>query len=199
MDTSTREEVILYETAQLLLKIPFDDVTMTAVSAKTGMSKRTLYQYFSSREDLLVRAVAKLSQSIFIPLSSKDSKLPLSKRLSILMRVNTPPGCEGNKLECLRSIVAKAHSYPTLAQNLYSNGYGALLGFVRAEITRAIEDNEIKLPLADVELAAEMLMGMVFENTLARLLHPFAQPLPDAERDRRRECAIDIFLRAHAP
>jgi AcrR family transcriptional regulator len=199
MDTPAREAAILRATAQLLLEVPFDNVTMAAVSAKTAMSKRTLYQYFSNREDLLIRAVADLSRSIFIPLSSKYSKLPLPERLSILMRVNTPPGSEENKLECLRSIVAKAQSYPTLAQNLYSNGYGALIGFVCTEITRAIEDNEIALALADVELASEMLLSMAFENTLARLLHPLAPPPPLAEQDRRREFAIAMFLRAHAP
>lgn len=194
MPAPAREAAILRTTAQLLLEIPFDDVTMDVVSAKAGMSKRTIYEHFKSRDDLLIRAIIDISRTIFLPLSETDTKRPLRERLSLLLRLNVPPGREENKLECLRSIIAKAQTFPVLTQSLYDNGHGALLGFVRTELLRAMNNGEIGLPQAEVSMAAEMLLDMALENTLTRLLRPSAPPQSKDEVDRRREMAITIFL-----
>lgn len=198
MDSLAREAVILDATAQLLLEIPFDEITMDVVSAKVGMSKRTVYEHFKSREELLIQAIVKISKTVFSPLKPEDVQRPLRDRLSILLRLNAPPGCEANKLECLRSIIAKAQTFPALAQQLYDNGRGALLGFVRNELLRAIAVGEIDLCKTDVPMAAEMLLDMALENTLTRLLHPSAPPQNIGEVERRRELAITIFLKGCA-
>jgi AcrR family transcriptional regulator len=199
MPNSAREAVILRVAAQMLLDIPFDDVTMAAIARAAGMSKRTVYEHFKNREDLLVKAIIYVSRTIFLPLSAEDAQRPLYERLSILLKINAPPGCEANKLEFLRSIIAKAQTYPVLAQNLYANGHGALIGFIRAEILRAVESGDIVLTDINADTAAEMLLDMAFKNTLTRLLHPGEASLGDAEVARRRELAIALFLRGCAP
>lgn len=198
MQSSAREAAILRAAAQLLLEVPFDDVTMAVIASKVGMSKRTVYEHFKSREDLLVRAIIDLSRTIFLPLKQSDADRPLRERLSILLRFNAPAGGEMNTLEFLRSVVAKAQTYPVLAQKLHANGYGALAGFVQIEIIRAIEGGEIALPDADIGLATEMLLDMAFENKLIRLLHPNGPPQDQVQVERRRELAITIFLRGCA-
>ena len=199
MDPSAREAAILRAAAQLLLEVPFDDVTVDVIACRASMSKRTVYEHFKNREDLLVRAIVDISRTIFLPLSSEDAQRPLRDRLSLLLRINPPPGCEENKLEFLRSIIAKAQTYPILAQQLHANGRGALVGFVRTEISRAMKSGEISIAPSDVEMAAEMLLDMAFENTLTRLLHPSSPPQDEAEVERRRELAITVFLRGCAP
>ena len=199
MDPSAREAAILRAATQLLMEVPFDDVTMAAIACRTGMSKRTVYEHFKNREDLLVRSIVDISRTIFLPLRGEDTQRPLRDRLSLLLRINAPPGCEANKLEFLRSIIAKAQAYPVLAQQLYANGRGALIGFVRTEIARAIESGEIVLPPSDLEMAAEMILDMAFESTLKRLLHPGSPSEDEAEVERRREFAIAVFLRGCAP
>lgn len=192
MPPPAREAAILRATTELLQEIPFDDVTMTAIAARAGMSKRTVYEHFTCREDLLVRAVSDLLQTIFVPLSAKDAARPLPERLSLLLQLNGPPECDAHNLECLRSIVAKAQTFPLLAAKLHANGHGALAGFLAAELARA---TELSLDPKDIPLAAEMLLDMAFENTLTQLLHPGAPLLPQAQIDRRREFAIALFLR----
>lgn len=199
MDPSAREAAILEVAAQLLMEVPFDDVTMVAIACRAGMSKRTVYEHFKNREELLVRSIVDISRTIFLPLSSEDTQRSLRDRLSLLLRINAPPGCEAHKLEFLRSIIAKAQAYPVLAQQLHANGRGVLIGFVRTEIERAMESGEIVLAPADLNMAAEMLLDMAFENTLTRLLHPGLQRQDDAEIERRRDFAITVFLRGCAP
>ncbi|WP_417260279.1 TetR/AcrR family transcriptional regulator [Celeribacter sp.] len=199
MCLAAREAAILRATAQLLLEIPFDDVTMSLVARTAGMSKRTVYEIFKSREDLLVRAVINLARTIFLPLKAEDAKRPLSERLSLLLRFNAPSGEDMNKLELLRSVIAKAQTYPVLAHELYTSGRGTLVGFVRAELESAIASGEISLPQGDIDMAVEILLDMALENPLTRLLQPHAQQPSDLEVERRREFAIAMFLRGIAP
>jgi len=195
---AAREAAILRATAQLLLEIPFDDVTMSLVARTAGMSKRTVYEIFKSREDLLVRAVINLSRTIFLPLKAEEAKRPLNERLSLLLRFNTPSGEDMNKLELLRSVIAKAQIYPDLAHELHTSGRGTLAGFVRAELESAIADGEIYLSQSDLDMAVEILLDMALENPLTRLLQPRAQLPSDLEVERRREFAIAMFLRGIA-
>lgn len=199
MKLAAREAAILRVAAQLLLETPFDKVTMAAIADKAGMSKRTVYEIFNSREELLVRAVINVSGTIFLPLKDEERDLPLSERLSILLRVNTPSSTDHNKLELLRSVIAKARTYPDLAYNLYTSSKGTLAGFLRAELLRAIESGEISLSRNDIELAIEMLMDMALENPLPQLLQPDATPTSEREKERRLQFAITLFLRGLAP
>nr|WP_290122951.1 TetR/AcrR family transcriptional regulator [Pacificibacter marinus] len=199
MKQAAREAVILRAAAQLLMETPFDDVTMAVIAAKAGMSKRTVYELFESRDDLLVRAVINFSRSFFLPLKAEDSQRPLSERLSLLLRINAPSEENWNKLEILRSAVAKARTYPVLARKLYASSRGTLAGFLRAELVCAIERGELVLPLPDIDMAVDILLDMVFENPLTRLLHPDAPPLSEREVEQRREFAIAIFLRGITP
>ena len=199
MDPSERETVILKVTAQLLMAVPFDEVTMAVIARRAGMSKRTVYEHFKNREELLVRAIEYISRTVFRPLNTEDAQRPLRERLSLLLRINQPPGSDANKLEFLRSIIAKARAYPVLAQQLRANGHGAVVGFVQTEISRAVESGEIALAPFDQKMAAETLLDMAFENILTRLLHPALSTQDSVKAERRREFAITVFLRGCSP
>lgn len=199
MDPSERETAILMVTAQLLMTVPFDEVTMAVIACRAGMSKRTVYLHFKNREELMVRAIEDISRTVFRPLNTEDAQRPLRERLSLLLRVNEPPGSDASKLEVLRSIIAKAQTYPVLAQQLHANGRGAVVGFVRAEISRAVDSGEIALVPSDLEMAAETLLDMACENILTRLLHPGLTLLDAAKVERRREFAITVFLHGCSP
>ncbi|MGB3242974.1 MAG: helix-turn-helix domain-containing protein, partial [Sulfitobacter sp.] len=77
MDPSARESAILGVTAQLLLAVPFDEVTMALIARRAGMSKRTVYEHFKNREELLVRAIEHISRTFFRPLNTEDAQRPL--------------------------------------------------------------------------------------------------------------------------
>ena len=104
-----------------------------------------------------------------------------------------------NKLELLRSVIAKARTYPDLAYNLYTSSKGTLSGFLRAELLRASESGEISLSRNDVDLAVELLMDMALENPLTHLLQPDAPPTSEREKERRLQFAITLFLRGLTP
>ncbi|SFJ06925.1 TetR/AcrR family transcriptional regulator [Celeribacter neptunius] len=194
MDLQAREEAILEAAGDLLSEQGVDHVTMAAIARRAGMSKRTLYEHFDGREALLGKVIARIGETIFRPLALEDTERPLSERLKLLLTLNKPVGSEAQKLEFLRTIIAQAQTYPTLARQLLENGRGRLVGFVTAELLRAVARGEIAVPAERIELAGAILVDMVFEDPIPRMLDP-SLPHPGPEdMTQRRDLAIDLFL-----
>lgn len=198
MDMQTREEAILDAAGRLLSEAGLDHVTMAAIARRAGMSKRTIYAHFDGREALIGRVIARISETIFRPLGPEDADLSLAERLRLLLTFNKPAGSEDQKLEFLRTIIARAQTYPTLARQLHGDGRGRLTGFVETELQRAVLRGEIRLPEERIALAAEILVAMVFEDPVPRLLDP-SLPCPlEADLAVRRDLAIELFLKGCA-
>jgi Transcriptional regulator len=194
MDFEAREAMILDATHGLMMERGFDQVTMSAIARRAGMSKRTLYAHFDSQEVLLGRVMARVSANIFQPLPEEDQDKPFAERLRLLLTFNKPPGSDRQKLEFLRTIVARAQTYPALARGLVHNGRGRLTGYVRDEIVREITAGRLSLAPEQAELSADLLVSMAFGDPLARLLDPdFPEPTPVLLAT-RRDLAIGLFL-----
>lgn len=54
------KETILDKTAQVFLKFGFKSVTMDDIASQLAISKKTLYKYFSNKQDLIDQAVTKM-------------------------------------------------------------------------------------------------------------------------------------------
>ncbi|WP_139267052.1 TetR/AcrR family transcriptional regulator [Celeribacter indicus] len=194
MNAAEREAEILRVTADLLLTRPLDSLSTGEIARAVGMSKRTLYELFGSREALIGATIAQVSRTIFRPLAAQERALPLAARLAILLTPNDPPASDTHKFELLRSIIAKAKTYPSLAQDMCSSGRGTLAGYLRAELAAAVAEGEIALAPEVQAEAAEMLIDMAFHAPIPRLLDP-TLPVPTPEATRlRRELAISLFL-----
>ncbi len=194
MDMAAREERILEAASSLLTEGGFDHVTMAAIARRAGMSKRTLYEHFESHEALLGSVISRMGERIFRPLRTEDEGRSLTERLQILLTLNKPPGAENSKLEFLRTLIARAQTYPTLSRQLLENGRGRLIGHVSEELARASKAGEIELAADSAALAAEMLVNLTFEDPVPRLLLCVeCDPSPE-EMAQRRDLAISLFL-----
>nr|WP_157973620.1 TetR/AcrR family transcriptional regulator [Tropicimonas sp. IMCC34043] len=198
IEPERRQELLLTATAELLSERRLDEVTMTAVSDRAGMSKRTIYGMFDSREALLEAAITHVSRAIFRPLDDTARALPLADRLRRLMTVNTVPGAENYKIELLRTIITSAKAFPDLARRACDEGFGVLVRNIATEIDIGVRTGEIALPEDQIPLAARILVDMTFENPIPKLLRSdLSHPDPACSAE-RRELAIAIFLRGLA-
>lgn len=178
-----------------------DDISMAGIARKVGMSKRTLYAIFGSREELLGATFARIGRTIFRPLDPADHDRPLCERLRKLLTINPMPQFEQAPLELLRAIVAEAPLYPGIAQQFDAEGRGALIGYVAQEIKTAADAGEIVLHGMTPVDAAELLADMVMGNALHHLLTPNETRAidPFEEKRYRRDRAVDIFLQGIRP
>lgn len=84
---SVREEAILAATAELIAKAGYEAMSMDDVAARVGISKRTLYAHFPSKEELAVRVVTSGMEKVLRALDDVDPSLPAIDRLAEALRI----------------------------------------------------------------------------------------------------------------
>ena len=81
LDVDERRRQLLDASAQIFTERPYDEVSMSAIAQRAGISKGLLYHYFSSKEELfrttLETAARELAESI-----APDPALPAAERVS---------------------------------------------------------------------------------------------------------------------
>ncbi|MFC2967095.1 TetR/AcrR family transcriptional regulator [Acidimangrovimonas pyrenivorans] len=197
LDPDTRIARVLDATEALLADQGVDRISMSAIARAAGMSKRTVYELFASREELIGACLRRMLASVFRPLAPDEAALPLPERLRIILTMHWAPGIEDRSLEILRAAIAETRRQPALARHLLDNGFSELSGRIEEELRREVDRGA--LALDDIPLAAEILRDMVCENPVAALLDP-TRPASDRRNARaaRRDRAIEIFCRGIA-
>ncbi|MBY6003177.1 TetR/AcrR family transcriptional regulator [Salipiger bermudensis] len=198
IDHETREAMVLDAVGELLTHCRLEDISMSGIARKVGMSKRTLYTIFASREELLGATFARIGRRIFRPLESDERGLPLSDRLDKLLTLNEIPQFEQGAVEVLRAVIAEAPIHPGIARQWDAEGRGALIGYISAELACAAQAGEVTLHEMAATEAAELLVDMVMGEVLHDLLNPHERHpdpcLPREDKQIRRRRAIRVFL-----
>lgn len=170
--------------------------SMTAIAREAGMSKRTLYLAFESRAALFEACVRRIRASLVRPLDEHERRLPLAQRLRRLLMPEARNAARNVPLVVLRAVVAEAERHPDLARAFLREGPHEARRVIRDELDHAVARGE--LALADTEMAAQLLCGMVYESPVERLIDPDLRQTSPAEIEARLELAIAIFLHGSA-
>ncbi len=194
MDSAEREALVLDSAIELLSEHGPDDVTMADIARRAGMSKRTLYALYRSREELLGAGLKRIGASLFRPLEPDERNASLEERLRILLSFNPKMGNPTVPLEMLRVVIAKARNYPEMGRSLSRAGPGQVCDLLCAELANAAEAGEIDLDPDEIAASAELLVDMVVGNTIPCLLDPQRVPHLPEQNTARRDRAVDIFL-----
>lgn len=189
LSPAAREAAILDAMERLVAEKGFRGASMAAIARAAGMSKRTLYLAFESRDALFRAWVRRVRASLIRPLPPEAAALPLAERLRRLLRRDAEASARDPRLAVLRAVVAEAPTDPELACAFHREGPGAARAIVAEELRRARARGEIALD--DVEAAAAILCDMACPSPLDRLIDPAA---PEAPAAPRLELALRIFL-----
>ncbi len=189
-----RGALVLDCAIQLMSERGPDEVTMTDIARRAGMSKRTLYAIYRSREELLGAGLARMSKSLFRPLRPDERDASLEERLRILLTFNPKREPPEVVIEMLRTVIAEARTYPELSGSLSRTGPGQVADLVCDELARAAETGEVALHPDEIPAAAELLVDMVVGNAIPGLLDPDRILRRPEEHAARRDRALDIFL-----
>lgn len=187
-----RESLILDALESVIASSGLQGATVAAIAREAGMSKRTLYTLFPSRDAMFGAWVRRLRESVVHPLTPEERRLPLRDRLRRLLRSEAREGAEARRLLVLRSVIAEAPRHPDLAAAFRLQGPEAARCILEDELARACEAGELRAP--DPAAAARLLFDMVHAGALDRLIDPEAPEEPAGEADRRLDLALDVFL-----
>lgn len=187
-----REEMILDAMERVLVARGLKGASMAAIARAAGMSKRTLYEVFKSRDELFEACVRRIRASIVRPLSAEDVDRPVAERLHRILMPDARHAADETPVAVLRAVMAEAPAHPDLARRFMKEGPEEARRLIARELDRAVGRGEVDI--ADTELAADLLCGMAYVSPIDRLV-AIDRPSPSpAEIDRRLTAAIRVFL-----
>ncbi len=174
----------------------FDGASMEVIAREAGVSKGTLYVYFTSKETLFEALILeeRLGQAELMAevlTTQSDIRTDLKRIGRIYLEKMARPG----KLSTLRMVIGAAEKFPQFGNLVYQAG--PCQG--RRELGRFIQERIEKgdLKSCDVELAAGQFFDLCVAGILRRMLLN-AGPAPDeTEIETNVDAAVNVFLAAY--
>ncbi len=196
--TNPKRQSILDAAVELFLEKGFAKTTMGEINVKAGCSKRTLYSYFSSKDELFVESVISHLEEYLKDIASTlydpqaDLKTVLHKLVGDSLRIGYSPGMVAFR----RMAIAEAER----------SGIGILL-FEKAKswqagiasfLAKAMDEGRLRH--GDPLLAALHLRALQGAEFLEPcLLGVLQTPLDEAIITKAADRAVTAFLRIYAP
>lgn len=159
-DTSL-ETTVLSAAVDLLLERDTRDVTISAITERSGVSRAALYRRWSSREELLTAALDSVRSGIELKRgatsletilnSYEEASVALEDRVGILVKKRVAMGLENEQLRVLS----------------WNRHVSRRREPVAAEIRRGIKTGEID-PSVDVEAMIDLINGMYYYQFVVR-------------------------------
>ncbi|MQA55572.1 TetR/AcrR family transcriptional regulator [Pseudomonas piscis] len=170
----------------------FDITSMDKIAATAGVSKRTVYNHFPSKEELFAEILNQLWASISAQTEIiYRSDQPLREQLANLLRAKLQLLADDNFLDLARVAIAAAIHSPERAQDMV-----ARLGEREESLSRWIRaaQADARIKPVDAEFAAQQMHGLLKSFALwpqISLGHP---PLTPDMQSQVVESALDMFL-----
>jgi AcrR family transcriptional regulator len=189
-----KRDTILEIAQQVFLEEGYAAASMSAIAARLGGSKGTLYNYFRSKAELFVAVIQNLcdvhQQQIF------DYADPdIRKFLTELGRRFARMLLSDEVLTIHRIVVAEATRFPEIGQALYEAGPKRGKLRLVAYLKQAIADGRLRP--CDPERAAEQAMEMAVGGMYRRRLWNVGPAPTDEEIEDAIASAIDVFMAAY--
>lgn len=166
--------------------------TMERIAQEAGMSKRTLYALFPTRDAVLEAWVKRALADFVRPASPVDRALPLADRLRRVLRRELEAVNAKVRLAVLRAVVGEAPRQPALGRVVRLEGPARAREIVAEELALAQARGEIDV--ADPAAAADILVDMAFQSLFDLLIDPDLEPETMEAAATRLELALSIFL-----
>jgi AcrR family transcriptional regulator len=194
-DRDARREAILDAASEVFLEEGFAAASMSAIAARVGGSKGTLYNYFKSKEALFEAYVQRhcaWQQEAMFALLTPDTEIGEALRqfgASYLASVFSE-----FSLRNFRLVIAEAERAPAIGRSFYEAGPRAGVARLAAHLRERAQHGE--LSLADPMAAAHQFVGLCQNRLLkARLCNAVSEVTPE-EINTEVADAVGTFLAA---
>jgi AcrR family transcriptional regulator len=192
-----RRQAILDIARDVFMQDGFAASSMSSIAARLGGSKGTLYNYFSSKEELFIAMVQDQCDRNHALLFDFDAAggdfIEVLRRLGErFVRIML----SDDMLDMHRLVIAEAARFPELGKALYEagpkRGHARLSAFLRAEMHRN------GLHAEDVDRAAAQLMDLCLTNLYRQRLWNVRGAATADEIHANVDDALKTFMAAHS-
>ena len=173
----------------------FDITSMDKIAATAGVSKRTVYNHFPSKEELFAEILNQLWARLTAePETSYRPDLPLRDQMRRMLMAKLQMMSDDNFLDLARIAIAATIHSPERAQNMV-----ARMGEREESLTLWIRAAQAagRLKPGEPEFAAQQIQGML---TSFAFWPQISMGLPTLSAERQSavvESALDMFLACH--
>jgi TetR/AcrR family transcriptional regulator, mexJK operon transcriptional repressor len=193
---SPKRQLVLDAAADLFMAQGYGAVSMDAIARAAGVSKATLYAYFSSKDQLFATIIGEacrqnMSVAAMLPGDEVDVRVALASLANRTLRFLL----EARPLAIHRVVISESLRFPELGRAFYDNGPGAfrrIFGDWLAAQTAAG-----RLAVADPAMAADQFIGLLRGGLYLRATLGLMPPT-ETEIEAAVTSAVDIFVRAYA-
>lgn len=175
----------------------FDAASMNDITREAGVSKGTIYVYFSSKEDLFEALIEEERGTIFSNLYEtltatddiRAAMVRFGKGLSIKITSQ-------KVVLAQRTVIGVSERIPELGRRFYERGpkrgHDAVVAFLDHAQKRGL------LRMEDVDMAAYQLADLCLAGLFRQCLFAYrTEPPPEAEIDGVVRSGVEVFLRAY--
>jgi AcrR family transcriptional regulator len=196
--SEARREAILAAAAIEFSEHGYEGASTSAISARAGGSKQTLYSYFPSKEELFIEvmdlALNRQVESAYAELADETGNIvaALRKFGERYLQVRLLPECV--------TLINAAHGSAgrsNVSQIVYQRGKTRGIEHVRSFLVTAMHAG--KLRLADPKVAALHLFGLLDSELIEPILLRVREPASPEEITEVVSRAVSVFLAAYAP
>lgn len=196
--TDQKRQHILDTAYRLFQSKGFANTSMSEITAEAGGSKATVYNYFSSKDELFLACMTSITEryleGIFDDL--KDPAAEISASLLDIAKNVLRYSCRPEMLSSRRLMIAEAER-----SGIGKLFYRTLEGYLEelaAFLSRAMDEGHLRQ--ADPMLAAHHFRALIEADIVERcLLGVIKVPPPAATVSRAAQNAVATFFRAYAP
>ncbi len=188
----TRRKAILDIARDMFLDQGFAATSMSQVAARLGGSKGTLYNYFSSKEELFSAMVTEECEAEFLAMTDFEPQEALEESLRrfglrFMRYLMSDKGLGFHRL-----MAAESARFPELGAMFYAAGPQRTVERLSALLKDSMDAG--KLRAADPEIAAGFLTGLLKSTLHHRRVWNVEGPMPARALEAHVAEAVEVFL-----
>jgi TetR/AcrR family transcriptional repressor of mexJK operon len=190
-----RREQIIESALDVFLELGYAGTTTDIVAARCGISKRTLYEVFSSKTELF-QAVIVAHRRTMLDLPCDHDDRPFADALASIFWIDIQPKLERRRRAFIHLVMTEIRQFPEIGAMLRRDGVEESRRLLADWLT--LERDRGVIASDDVRSDAGMLMDMIFGGLAIRPRGPPKRLDRNQRRNYIRRC-IDVFLNGVSP
>lgn len=188
---------ILAAAERLFLEKNYGAVTMDALAREADVSKRTLYDHFSSKEILFAALIRELNGEVAGLAFDPDGEIDdVTAVLREIAQSYTKIFVSSRAFALHRSVIAEASRFPELGRAVADSGPL----YVKAKVARFLDaaNRRKLLRVPDAELAATQFLALIRGDLPMNAMLALGEPTR-GEIERQIDGALQLFLAGYGP
>lgn len=191
--TSPKRAAIIAAATDLFTHAGYGAVSMDAIAAKAGVSKRTVYSHFPGKDVLFAAVMTRHCGTVagadgWVLDPEVEPRQMLTDRGRRFLKLITSP----EAVALFRTVTAEAERFPELGRAFFETGPKCWAGSFE-EYLRA-QDQKGRLRIPDPTLAAKFLFSLLKDPLHLRCMLGVQSKVTDAEIAAHVKNVVDAFL-----